>query len=608
MTLRDYIKISFTIILFLIFPSSFAQIRPEVVKPPGKIIYNTIIEKVEMSNELTPVYKIIFKNPTDKSISLSQCEVTIIHLGMHNWTPKLELVSPKNSTVISPGETIELVYRCIDSKETILEQIDRGALKYNAENKIEVSIRIPGEDPILYEGTLLWKPKLADLRIKSARFELDKNKSGFIRCKLVIENIGDDYPIFKKKATSLNELSLFNLRLIDKEGKEELLEMKPTGNLSPYDLHIAPGKEKEIEIINNVFIPNVYFMKGELKIIMGFDEPLVKNKTIYSRAFGDSNPSNNILTSSVSFGRLFSILSFYPEKVSILKPVVSKDYPREEYDLMYITVSSYGPLNLFDGTKDIKMYFEGEELRIFSIKLDKWKEPFSEYKIWVKKPKKVGRGRLRVEIFGISDTASKYLEVTDKLILSSTSGQEKISWPFYFDSTPEYTFYFGKEDPEPLYGSMPISITDINIKGNLPINIFISLMNNSKYKWLDSSKNIKDIDISERQNYGESYFVRVYVRPLSKIQWRLLEEIESPVYLESGKRTIIKVTLDEISSLLKGLISPGENELLVLIGYTFTYREFYKASDGAGNLVEKEKISKYNILSDMYCTRFRIGE
>lgn len=199
--------------LFLGTESAYAQLKipqdlptkiPENIKPHDPVS----IENVSVSNDINMQYAIRLKNNSSNPIPLSQLKIEIIHYNQdrYGWTPSIELLKPSFSTLISPGQTIELTYRCTGEEKTVLKQLDSGILKYNSLNNISVVI-IKDNRQYTYEGLFIWKPKLADLRINDVKVDLVHETSGLHRLKFAVtlENAGNSLPIFlgdTKKETS----------------------------------------------------------------------------------------------------------------------------------------------------------------------------------------------------------------------------------------------------------------------------------------------------------------------------------------------------------------------------------------------------------------------
>lgn len=605
--------VSFSI-LFIIFislklASAQIQIEPKLPNLPIQSPYKVIIEEVTVSNEIPIRVTIRLKNNSEKIMTLDKYKVEIVIWGgpYKSWVPNLILENPSGNPSIMPGQAINLVYKT--SKEEVLKKIDEERLIINASNKIQAYVYIKGEEGqeysrSSYEGNFLWRPKMADLTIKDAKIEFlgyepDPLLKRKLKVSVLIENIGDAYPILYGNNKE-SDKSIVQVKMVrKKDGRYFYVQMKPLGNqISEYSF--GPGNQAEMLFISEFPLSDID-IAGDFDVIVSFDERLDKEpNTIYYHLFSDRDRQNNIITKSVSFNDLFVLGSFYPKKVSILKPAgVKSDFPRLEQDLMYIDIKSYARLNLIDDNSTIKVYFNNEPLRVFSIII----EDIDKYRVWFEKPKKVGKGKIRVELAGITRFSKDDLEVTDSFILSESYTSSKISWPFYFGASPNvYILYFGKEDPEPPYGARPISIEAINMKGNAPINVSI-LLKSPQVTWFDSSKGLKDIPPNADLRYyaGPTYTVTVYIRPSNKIIWRFLESIEAPVTLEANKSAVVIIRLDEIKALLKGNLGSGENEILIQVSYSFETEETYTANNEV-----KTVILTRTILSDMYWTKFKI--
>ncbi|MBC7319266.1 hypothetical protein H5T89_01350 [bacterium] len=611
--IKKVMSLSILFILFISLKLASAQIQigPKLPNLPIQLPYKVIIEEVTVSNEISIRFTIQLKNNSEKIMTLDKYRVEVVILGSPNksWVPNLILESPIGNPSIMPGQSVKLVYKT--SKEEVLKKIDEGSLIPNASNEIRVYAYIREEEGqeysrFSYEGKFLWKPQMADLTIKDVKIEfLGYDNNSYYKRKLkasvLIENVGDAYPILYGNKKELYE-SLLQIKMVrKKDGKYFYLQMEPLSNFQISEYALGPGGQVELSFISKFPLPGIDIV-GDFDVTVSLDEELNKeSNTVYYHLFSDRNRQNNIVTRSVSFNDLFTLGSFYSKKVSILKPAgVRSEFPRLEQDLMYIDIKSYARLDLIDDNSIIKVYFNNEPLKIFSIII----EDTDRYRIWFEKPKKVGKGKIRVDLAGITRFSKDDLEVTDSFILSESYASSKISWPFYFGASPNvYIFYFGEEDPKPPYGATPISIDTINIRGNAPINISI-LLKSPQITWFDSSKSSKDIPPNADLRYyagSNRYTVRVYVRPNSKIIWRLLESIEAPVTLEPNKRTIVTVKLDELTALLKGNLASGENEILIQVSYSFKRRETYTANNEV-----KEVIMEYNVLSDMYWTSFKI--
>lgn len=608
--------VSFLIILSTLSISlrlAFAQIQiePKLPNLPIQLPYKVIIEEVTISNEIPIRFTIRLKNNSEKVMALDnyKIEVTVFSNLNKDWFPKLTLESPLGNPSVMPGQSISLVYKT--SKEETLTKIDEGRLSLNVLNKIRVNVYIKGEEGqeysrFFYEKEFLWKPKIADLVVKDAKVEFlgydnNPNYKRKLKTSVLIENIGDTYPILYGESKKLRD-SIMQVKMIRKKDNESFyLSMEPIGEFSIGEYSFGPGKQVELTFISKYPLPDIDII-GDFDVIVGFDEEIDKKTNItYYHLFSDGNRQNNIFVKSVSFGEIFDIGGFYPKRVSTLKPASTKrDFPRLEQDLMYIDIKSYIRLDLIDDVSIIKVYFNNEPLRIFSIII----KDTDNYRVWFEKPKKTGRGKIKVELAGITRFSKDDLEVTDSFIFSPAQSLSDISWPFYFDASPDvYLLYFGKEDPKPPYGATPIFIDDISIRGNVPINISIALKS-SQVTWFDTSKGSKDIPSNADLRYyagSNRYAIRVYTRPKDKIKWRFLEHIEAPVTIEPNKRSIVTVKLDELEAFAKGNLASGINELLIQVVYTFEAKERYIA-----NQEVKEVTTKYMILSDMYWTRFEI--
>jgi len=583
----------------------FAEIKDKSIKGisiPKKVILDNkvLVDKVEVLSEIPPIYKITLKNNDSKSVSIGKYRVKVVHFRKSNggegaWIPHLLLVKPSLSAEFAPGQSIELVYKASDDKAIILDQMDYGILVYDELNDIEVNVFIEGEEGneksrFSYEGNFLWKPEIADLRIRSAEvkllsYELPPLERVKLKCSVLIENIGSASPFLKRK--DIKSLDLVKVKMIrKKDGKIFVLNMKPYGKFSINEFinKLSPGQQTELEFISDSSL-SAFEIIGDFDITIGLDEPVIENNNIYLHFLGDANVTNNLLIKTETFGtNLFEAVSFYPKKISVLRPAVAKEFRRLESDLMYVEIKSYAPLSKIDDINDIGVYFGDERLRIFSIKFEN-----DNYKIWVEKPKKAGEGNIRVNIFDISRTFKANLVASSKLEMVSDS--KFAEWPFYFDSSPEYTFYFGTKDPVPPYGSKPLFIDGVNIRGSLSMSILVGLKS-EKLTWLESSKSVRDIPRAKLEDYGTIYKLRVYVRPANKIQWRFLDSITSPVTIEPDKRAVVKLDLSEEEAVKNGMVTTDDKEFLFLLSYIFKVSE-----DG--------KLLEYEVLSDMYWTRIK---
>lgn len=601
------------LVLVISFDSAFSQIQlePKLSKPYIQSPYKVIIEKVIVSDEIPARFTIQLKNNSDKAMSISnyKIEVTVFGNTNRSWVPDLSLEKPLGNSSIMPGQSIELVY--VSSKKETLIKIDEGRLTPDALNKIKVTVYIKGEEGkeysrFLYEGEFFWRPKMADLTIKEVKIEfLGYEKDPYYRNRLktlvTIENVGNAYPILYGDEKELSR-SLVKVKMVrKKDSKSFYLQMLPTEKFSIGEYTLGPENQVKLSFISDYQLPGIDIV-GDFNIIVSVDEEIDKKAdTTYYHFLSDRDRQNNIVTKTMSFNSLFDIESFYPKRVSILKPAGTKDeFPRLEQDLIYIDIKSYARLDLIDDVSIIKVSFNNESLRIFSIIIG----GDNSYRVWFEKPKKVGKGKIQVEIAGITRFSKDDLEVTDRLILSETPISSKISWPSYFYASPEvYMLYFGTEDPEPPYGATPIFIDELNMKGNAPINISIALKS-PKITWFDKSKGSRDIPPNADRSYyagSNRYGIEVYIRPKDKVKWRFLEYLEAPVTIEPSKRSIVVVKLDELGSLIKGDLTTGENEILIQVVYSFESKERYTA-----NQEVKEVIKKFMILSDMYWTKFEI--
>lgn len=97
-----------------------------------------IIENVSVSNDINMQYTIRLKNNSLNPIPLSQLKIVISYCNQDRilWVPSFELLKPSTNTVISPGQTTEVIYRCTDDIKTVLKQLDNGILNYNLLNFI----------------------------------------------------------------------------------------------------------------------------------------------------------------------------------------------------------------------------------------------------------------------------------------------------------------------------------------------------------------------------------------------------------------------------------------------------------------------------------------
>jgi len=592
---RSIMPIFILLVLFVSFDLAFSQIQlePKLPKPFIQSPYRVIVEKVTISDEIPIRFTIQLKNNSDRSMPISAYKVELVVFSNSNrsWVPNLTLEKPFGNPSIMPGQSIELVYGT--SKKETLIKIDEGCLIPNAPNKIKVFVYIKGEEGMeyskfQYEDEFFWKPKMADLTIRNVEIEFLGYEKNFyekrkLKTLITIENVGDAYPILYGDDKKLNE-SLVKVKMVrKKDGKSFYLQMLPTDKLSIGEYSFGPGNQVKLSFISAYELPGID-IAGDFDIIVSVDEEIYKEtNTTYYHFFSDVNRQNNIVTKTISFNSLFDIESFYPKRVSILKSAgTKKEFPRLEQDLMYIDIKSYARLDLIDDDSIIRILFNNEQLRVFSIII----RDNDRYRVWFEKPKKVGKGKIQVEIAGITRFSKDDLEVIDSFILSETSIPSKISWPFYFYASPEvYRFYFGTKDPEPPHGATPIYIDDLNIRGNAPISISI-VLKSPNLTWYAGAN-----------RYG----VQVYIRPKNKIHWRSLEYLKAPVTIEAGKRSILVMKLDEIGSLIKGDLSAGENEILIQVVYIFGSREEYTA-----NQEVKEVIERYMVLSDMYWTKFEI--
>ncbi len=610
---RKILSLFILVILFISLNLALAQDKKEPKLPsfPIQLPYKVIVEEATVSNEIPMRFTIRLKNNSEKTMTLTNYTIEIVIRSNldKGWIPKLILENPPENTSIMPGQSINLVYKT--STKDVFIAIDEGKVTPNTSNQISVYVYIKGEEGseysrFSYKHDFLWKPKIADLAIKDVKIEFlgydrDPYYKRKIKASLLIENIGDTYPILYGDNKKINE-SLVQIKLVrKKDGKSFYLQMEPIGELKIGEYTFGSKAQVELPFISKYPLSGID-ITGEFDVIVSFDEEIDKKaNTSYYHLFSDRNRENNIFVKSVAFNNVFDLGAFYPKRVSILKPAgVKREFSRLEQDLMYIDIKSYVRLDLIDDNSTIKVYFNNEPLRIFSIII----KDVDNYRVWFERPKRIGKGKIKVELAGITRFSKDDLEVTDSFIISPAPLPSDISWPFYFDASPDvYMFYFGKDDPKPPYGSTPISIDDINIRGNAPISISIALRS-PQITWFDVSKSSKDIPSNADLRYyagANRYAIEVYIRPSNKLRWQLLEHIEAPVSIEPNKRSIITVKLDEVKKLLEGHLTSGENELLIQVIYTFETKERYIA-----NQEVKEVIMKYAILSDMYWTRFKI--
>lgn len=570
-----------------------------------------LIENLVVSNDINMQYTIRLKNNTSDVIPLKKIEAKIFHYNRAGatWVPSIELLQPSINTVIQPQQEIELIYRCRDDAATVLRQLDNNILAYNSENKARACIRYSDKN-YCYEGEFLWKPKLADLRINDAKIEYkhEISKSGFnhdwFRFNIVLENSGDALPIFignsKRKTVETNFLKALITRKKDNK-VVAMIEAHPVigsqreNSLDTYldtYFRINPGEKRELVFETDNLTNYVLDLIGEFEITIGFDCPLEKTNVVYQHLFGDANWQNNIIKKDVTLGNdLFEIISFFPDKISKIEPAEKPqgEFPRMEQDLMYIDLKSYLILSHLDDAKDVKIYFNDEDLRIFNIKI-KGLGGQGEYRVWFKKPEKRERGRFKVEILGISRLADKYLEITSE----SKTAPSKIELPYYFDSTPAN--WLNLFPSAFTYGLMPINIEGVNIKGNAPVN-FLVAVRSKDYTWLEQGKSWSDVnkdnpnaDLSKYvSSLSSNYQIYLFIRAKDKLQWRDIGKLISPKTLEANKREVVTFTLDEAKALLEKKLTSGENEFLILVTYTTTE--------------EKEKIE---VPSDMYWSKFTL--
>lgn len=606
--LKKFLIIS---VLFLIFSQmvysnqiSLPQNPPLKITPSDPILF----EKVEISNDINMQYTINLKNNGSYTISVKDLKVEIYHVGSNfrgAWAPSIELRKPSLDTQIQPKASFQLIYKCNNSREEILKQMDEGILTYNSPNHFRISIKYK-DRYYTYEGDFLWKPQLADLKVNNVEIEdLHETKSGFhfnyLKVSIELENIGDMLPIFlKDKNQKTLETSFVKIIVRRKSDKKivAVLNAYPEinnereNNLSIYidtNLMISPKEKRKLTFKAEYSDP--FSLIGDFDITIGFDAKIEESNIIYYHFFGDKNWQNNIVTKSVSFGiNSFEIISFCPEKLSSISPALAtpKEFPRKENNLIYIRVNSYLPLTSAN-ENEIKVYFNNELLRIFSIKFLDFTKNYSKYLIWIEKPKKIERGQFKIDILGISKF-SNYLEIENKFTGITTSS----SAPFYFDSVPIY--YASPDDGKSPYGLCPISIEDINLRGNAPMNLSI-ILRPKNFIWLERGKGWSDVqkenpnaDLSKYVSSMTSvYKVYVYVRPKDKIAWNFIDSAESPITLYPDKRNIINFSIDEVKNILKGNLKGGVNEILIFVTYTYKDEEIVK-----------------EVISDMYWTEFTI--
>lgn len=615
MSLKIFEKLlkGFLFFIFLVFSEPIIPKVPKIL-PKDPILF----EKVVVSNDINMRYDIYLKNNTSYTISLKDLEIHIKHKKRSsNWEPSLELLSPSLNTKVKPNDNIQISYRCKDTQVDILKKMDEGYLSYNSENNLSVSVKFEGKEYI-YEEKFVWKPKMSDLRISDFNIDYvhEWSGSGIKNCFLVsifLENNGDALPIFLgDKNKKLSEVPFVNIIIRrKKDGKiisfvkaypalESDREKELYIYLDTY-FRISPGDRKKL-IFKTDVLPALDLI-GDFDIIIGFDYPLEKTNVVYYHLFSDANWENNFITKTISLGNdAFEILGFYPEKISSISSEVSeKEYVRKENKLIYLKVKSYLPLNLYSDADSIKVYFNNELLRIFSIQLLDWDKDHYKFTIWVERPKNIVKGRFRVDISGVSKF-SNYLEVskefTDSLGLSY----------FYLGAIPvNYTLIsspfdfleYGDGKFNLPYGIIPINIEDINIKGKAPMSLLVALKPKG-YTWLEYGKGWASVE-KENPNADlskyisslsdPSYFVYVLVRPENKISWNLLYKSLAPKTLEADKRNILSYTVDEIKGILEGKLKGGKNELLIIVTYM---------------MYDSKKDIKREVVSDMYWTEFKI--
>lgn len=611
----DNLLKGFLLFIFLVFSESLIPKIPKIT-PRDPILF----EKVSISDDVNIRYDITLKNNTSYTISLKDLEVHIYHRkldGSSTWEPSLELLEPSLTTKVKPNSSIQVSYRCKNTQEDIFKRMDEGFLSCNSENNIKISVKFEGKEYI-YEDKFVWKPKVSDLRISDFNLDYIHKWDGiginnYFRLTIFIENRGDALPIFLgDKNKKLDEIPFVNLIIQRKKDKKTIAFVKAhpeVENDRERDLNvylntyfrISPGERKKL-IFKTDTLP-AQDLIGDFDIIIGFDYPLEKISSTYYHLFSDANWDNNFITKTFSLGSdSFEILGFYPEKLSSISPEISeKEFLRKESRLIYLNIKSYLPLNLYNDVNSIKVYFNNELLRIFSIQLIDWDKDHYNFAVWVERPKNIVKGKFRVEISGVSKY-SKDLEVSKDF---TTSLGLKY---FYLGSIPvnytliSYPFDFleyGDEKTNLPYGIMPIVIEDINIRGKAPMNLFVALKPKG-YTWLEYGKGWASVE-KENPNADlskyvsslsdPSYIVYILVRPENKIGWNLLDKSIAPKTLEADKRNILNYTIDEVKYLLEGKLKSGKNELLIFVTY---------------KMYDSKKKETKEVVSDMYWTEFKI--
>jgi len=588
-----------------------------------------VIEDVSVSNDINMQYTIRLYNNTSQPIPLKQLSIEITHDNgsvstPRSWIPSLELLQPSINSEIPPSQAMELKFRCCNSQDTVLQQLDNGILIYNGTNNILVKVQFMGRW-YTHRSTFIWKPQLADLKINDVKVELNPEDFGnWFRFRVSIENAGDALPIFFKTTGKTRETSLLNVLLVRrKDGKEKQYKAFPEvksereGSLSTYldsYLRLNPGEKKELVFRTSSSAGDLLDLIGEFEVTVGFDSPAWKTNSEYPYVISDADRRNNVMTKSVSLGGdCFEIISFFPEKISKYKPAEGpqREFPRKEQNLIYLELRSYLPLLILDEATtpkkiylnekvdpigDFKVYFNDEELRIFNVTGDPKR---GIYRVWIEEPEKRERGRFKVNILGVSKFSNKFLEVETKFASAPESTSPKL--PYYYESpAPPVPFpYIISLDTFP-YGVKPISIEGVNIREkDGKVNVLVSLRSRD-YTWLEEGKRRRDL-MKEKENTGADidlskyvdapYWVYLFIRPKNKIKWRDMGALVSPRKLEADKRAVVSFTFDLAEAMFQKGITLGENEFLIVITY----------------LVTEEELSS-GVPSDMYWGVFTLGK
>ncbi|MGC8971500.1 MAG: hypothetical protein ACP5K2_04770 [bacterium] len=274
-------------ILVISFDSAFSQIQLEskLPKSPIQSLYKVIIEKVTVSDEIPTRFSIRLKNNSDRTMTINNYKIELVVFNNRNraWIPRLILERPLGDSSIMPGQSIDLVYRT--SEKEILTKIDEGSLIINGLNKIKVYAYIKEEEGqeysrFSYEGDFFWKPRIADLAIKDVKIEFlgYENNPYYkrkIKASVLIENVGNAYPILYGDAKELSG-SLVKVKMVRKnDGKSFYLQMLPTEEFSIGEYTLGPGNQVKLSFISDYQLPGIDIV-GEFNIIANVDEEIDK--------------------------------------------------------------------------------------------------------------------------------------------------------------------------------------------------------------------------------------------------------------------------------------------------------------------------------------------